>query len=636
MDKVLESHSIENYLKETQKLKVVSTNDTEKLEMLLEFVLKQKDIYEDSSEVIHLFKGEHAFHSGNYEQALVNYMQAREVPNFEFFCYRATAYVSFIRGDNDKATSFIQKALGYRPLDYDTLKLYYEILTQSRDQEQAKEIKEKIVMIESENSEIESHHDKTPLPPQFNDAGETAKEPEINFHHSLVNEELSSNVEKTTMEDDMPSGDEAKHEWSSFETPSANESLPNETTSQFIATKLGVDLDTEKALETRIQEFQQSQTKQIQSYIEESKRKRSMRDYFLHILNGWSSRGSRSEDGQSEHKLASDILLMEQSRKISGGFFIRWNGKGIVINPGSNFLENFHKQGLYIGDINFVIVTRDSPEANADIKRIYNLNYQLNKISPELHVINYYLNHKAYQNLSHTLKPNFKQERNTVHSLELFLDSPDVESEELAEGITLSYFSTSSRGGYISNSEFQDSTRAMQVNCVGIRLDLTEKGSNEGRLDTIRLGYVSGTAWSPLLAHHLGHCDILITGFGTTNPNDYGKLNYNENSLGYFGTYTLFEEVKPKLLLCAEFDGREGDIRLEVARKLRTEYQKANSTTQFMPSILPADNGLFVGLRTRKVECSISKTLLDPSDVVIVKSSGTYGKLQYLSPTCIL
>lgn len=628
MDKVLETNSIENYLKEAQKLKVISTNDPEKLEILLDFVDKQKGSYQDSPENTCLFKGEHAFHSGNYEQALMNYMQARQVPNFEFFCYRATAYVSFIRRDLDKAKSFIHKTLEFNPDDYDTLKLYHEILIQSGNQEEAKKIKEKLSTIESENSVIKRH---------LNTAQQsTFYDKEINNENSSILEEFYGAIEKTKKkEEGVNTMDKARQEWLSFETPTNSETLSQEATSQFIATKLGVDLDAEKALESHMQEYQKMHTKKIQNYLEESKQNRTTKNDSLYILNGWNSRGSAYEEG-SDQKQASDVLLREQSRQNSGGFYIRWNGMGVVINPGSNFLENLHKQGLYIQDINFVIVTQDTSEANADIKRIYDLNYQLNKISPELHVIHYYINHKAYQTLSHVLKPNFKQERNTVHSLELFLDSPDVESEVLAEGIILSYFSTSSRGGYISNSEYQGTTRMMQPNCVGIRLDLKKEGVLEKQSEAIRVGYVSATAWSPLLAHHLGHCDILMTGFGTTNPNDYGKLNYNENSLGYFGTYTLFEEVRPKLLLCSEFDGRDGDIRLEIVRKLRAEYKKANRNTQLIPAILPADNGLFVELSTQQVECSISKTLIDSSDVVVVKSSGTYGKLQYLSPSCIL
>ncbi len=636
MDRVLEPQTIDKYLDKIQKLKVLSTNDPEKLEKLLDFVLEQKLSFGDSQETNFLFKGEHAFHNGNYEQALINYMQARAIPSFEFFCYRATAYVSFLRKDLDKAISFIHKALGFRPQDYDTLKLYHEILIQKGDLEKAGEIKKRIENIESDS--IESEFNVRPLAHPNSEKSAKSADNEgarqkaqswaraASSEHSMVEEEEPLMKQRFTTQA-APFREEERG--ASFET------YPQETTSHFIAAKLGVDLDAEKALEGKILEFQAEQTARVQNYLDESKRSRKLRDRSLYILNGWSSPSAVKLEGQDKKMAASEILLAEQTRQTSGGFFIQWNGMGIAINPGPNFLEHFHKEGLYISDIHFVIVTKDSNDANSDVQKIYDLNYQLNKISPELHVINYYLNHKAYQELSHKLKPNFKQERNTVHSLELFLDSPDVEKETLAEGILLSYFSTTSRAGFSTSGDLQDSSRAQEGSCMGIRLDLTPQTTDPSQR-AIRLGYVSGSPWSPLLAHHLGYCDLLITGFGTTNPSDYGKLNYNESSLGYFGTYTLLDEVKPRLLLCTEFDGREGDIRLEVTKKLRAEFEKAAGRKEHPTTILPGDKGLRIDLGRQKVECSISKTLLDPEAVVVVKSSETFGVLQYLSPACIL
>lgn len=632
MDRVIETQTIDNYLDKIQKLKVLSTNDPEKLEKLLDFIMEQKHSLGDTQETSFLFKGEHAFHNGNYEQALINYMQARAIPSFEFFCYRATAYVSFLRKDLDKAISFINKALGFRPQDFDTLKLYHEILVQKGEQEKASEVKKKIEEIESESidSEIKSRHELHTASEQREEEGKEEEFAQSN--HEKLNPESVHSAEEEHKNYMKPHFSTSPTPYSSEERATFSETYPQETTSHFIATKLGVDLDTEKALEDKILEFQEEQTDRIQHYLKESKKDRKLRDRSLHIFNGWSSPYPAIP---GKKMVASEILLAEQTRQTTGGFFIRWNGMGIAINPGSCFLENFHKEGLYINDINYVIVTKDSPDANADIQKIYDLNYQLNKINPELHVINYYLNHRAYQELSHKLKPNFKQERNTVHSLELFLDSPDVEKETLAAGIVLNYFSTSTRQGFGSNGDPQDSSWGHAGSCMGIRLDLSP-GTGDYTQETIRIGYISATPWSPLLAHHLGSCDMLITGFGTTNPNDYGKLNYNETSLGYFGTFSLLDEVRPKLLLCTEFDGREGDIRLEVAKKLRAEFNKSQTKNYHPTTILPADIGLFIDLNTQKVECSITKTQLAPENVVVVKSSETFGALQYLSSSCIL
>src|SRR5690606_25144065 len=97
----------------------------------------------------------------------------------------------------------------------------------------------------------------------------------------------------------------------------------------------------------------------------------------------------------------------------------------------------------------------------------------------------------------------------------------------------------------------------------GIRLELTNEEQK------LHIGYLSGLAWSPLISHHLSYCDIILAAFGNTCVKDYSMVAYNEDSLGYFGILTLLQQQAPKLLLLTEFGGREGDIRLEVAKKMR-------------------------------------------------------------------
>jgi len=89
-------------------------------------------------------------------------------------------------------------------------------------------------------------------------------------------------------------------------------------------------------------------------------------------------------------------------------------------------------------------------------------------------------------------------------------------------------------------------------------------------------------------------------------------------------------------MLCTEFNGQEGDVRLEVVKKLRIEYQNANPSETTIPEILPAEDGLFTDLNTLQIECSVNKTLLDPKDVVVVRTKDPFGALQYLSSKHLL
>lgn len=382
----------------------------------------------------------------------------------------------------------------------------------------------------------------------------------------------------------------------------------------------------EAILEQSIGTFHKQQSERIAHYLEQYHARPALNNYCLYLLHGWSDTANRK------------FMLTEHSRKSSGGYYFRWNGKGIVINPGMHFLDNFHRQGLYIKDIDYVIVTKDHPSSYTDVKEIYALNYQLNQISSELQVIHYYLNPKAFQALSSTLKPHFKQERYAIHCLELFQDSPDVEHIELSEGIGLTYFSLGKAGDHFFDSLSKSDHHLTASSSLGVRFDLSDVDSTGLGLENpnLRLGYVSGAPWSPLLGQHLERCDLLVTGFGSTSPSDYGKIKYNEDSLGFFGTYSLLEEISPRLLLCGEFDGKEGDIRIEIVNMMRQLYAAAYPDARHASSILPVDSHLFLDLLTLHLQCSVSKTFIDPVEARIVKCASDFGSLQYVSPRCCI
>lgn len=379
------------------------------------------------------------------------------------------------------------------------------------------------------------------------------------------------------------------------------------STNTFLSEKLGINPDANLAIEQCIQSFQRHQNEVVGRYLRPSETPTPLTQNFLYVLNGWEYEAQGTDLDETK------FLLPEQYRKTSGGYYLRWNNKGIVINPGKNFLKNFHAKGLHVQDINYVIVTRDCKSAYAEVTAIYDLNYQLNINGAELHIIHYYLNQTTHRELTSRLKPNFKQERNTVHCLELYVDSPDLETLDLCEGIALSYFPTPT------------------PSCLGIQFAL--QGESSSQEQEITVGYVSGSPWSPSLAHNLSSCDVLIAGFENTHPDDFGKIKYNKESLGYFGTTSLVEEAAPKLLLSCEHGGREGDIRMEVVKKMRQECAFGSRQNSV---ILPGDTGLCVDLRTLQVCCSVSKELVDPTVVRVTKSKSAFGRLEYLSPSCFI
>lgn len=63
---------------------------------------------------------------------------------------------------------------------------------------------------------------------------------------------------------------------------------------------------------------------------------------------------------------------------LGGGIYINYKGTGIVIDPGIGFVKLMHEHGIYIEDVDAVIITHDHLDHNADAETISSLVYDYN------------------------------------------------------------------------------------------------------------------------------------------------------------------------------------------------------------------------------------------------------------------
>ncbi len=611
-----EPQSFIDYVERIQSIGAAHRDDAKLLQEEALALINKVANEQTKGDVASLLHGEEAFYRGKYKAALKHYLSAQSVPNFHFFCYRASAFVSKELDRGAKAVSYARKALKIYPNDPITLKLLTDLLEGYRESEEAAELKSRFetpveegeietrsfAIAEEELNELENlfvdetEEEKESMSEQTEENQATLLEPTIEAPEAP---DLSAATEKSTQAIDA------------LEQLAASDyQVETESTSNFLSTNLGVDMETGQSLESRIKRYQRSQVEAMSEYVESALKKSRSNERFLTVLHGWN---------YEREDLLTQQLLPSGYRHTTGGYFIRWNGKGVVINPGRSFLRNFHNAGHHVNEIDYVVVTRDDHESLEDVRAIYDLNYGQNKMAADLHIINYYLNQQSHRAINTQLKPHFKQERNTVHCLDLYVDSPDIESIALDEGITLHYFPTSSSNG-----------------AIGIKLELENRdvvALGEEGCNRVSVGYVSGAPYSPQLVNHLIGTDLLLTGFGGTNANDYGKLKHNEETLGFFGNYSLVEEVAPAILLFSEFNGREGDIRAEIARKLKQEFAYSAHNNS---AVYPGDTGFRINLETLKVRSSVGSDEVDPSQVRIAKTKEAFGQLQYLSPNSFI
>lgn len=571
---------LDAYIKRAQQLSCRLEHEPGALQELLHSIEQSKDSIGQNLPLEEFFKGEYAFYNANYERALKHYLEATTVDKFEFFCYRASAFVCKTQGDFNKAVGFAKRALDIHS-DYTTLNLLKELLSSLGHQQEAKEIQAKArAFIEQFNIKTEAFN------PTFEAQGSRRSigQKEI---QELAGIFLASSSDDGLFESEVELSEHKEEQVCSLFN------------------------DKEQNFKKNIPEsFNELKAFLINDYLSQWQQRPPLPCQGLYVLNGWKKHvkvhNNSFKHGDFETALS---LLTDDALKASGGFYIRWNGKGIVLNPGKHFLKYFHRQGLHIRDIDFVICASDDPDSYCDVKKIYDLSFKLNSVSNDFRIIHYYIQESAFTYLSKILRPHFKEERNAVHRLEEFEAVSEMEKVEFDADISLHYKSLQRSQ---QHSHFFHYDPSLQGSALCLKLELSNGHLSKKSLLTV--GYVQNKI-PPSKCMHIGPCDILLTDLFDQSK----EISHLVNTIG------------ASLLLCVEYDGLEGDHRLEKVKKLREHLGKGHS-----PIVLPVDNGFFLDLQSFAVKSSFNNHFIPVKDVHVVRSEGDFSQLVYLASSSIL
>lgn len=238
--------------------------------------------------------------------------------------------------------------------------------------------------------------------------------------------------------------------------------------------------------------------------------------------------------------------LLEQKCECGGGYYINYDGIGIVMDPGADFVTNFHKQNLYIQDIDIIIVTHDHVDSNNDLVKIAEAAHQIK------HSIKYYIDKETFDRCNALLKN----------------DDVSVISSESTENIDLTD---------------EEHKITMKV----CRTEHNAKGSYGIKLyfKSKVIGYTSDTAYRDHIGSFFEDVDVLIAHIGDTDQDDI-KLSKNiADHLGVKGIYEILSKIKKENVVCllTKFGGELGDIRLEIIKILNSYLGKGKI------DIIPAD-----------------------------------------------
>jgi len=282
-----------------------------------------------------------------------------------------------------------------------------------------------------------------------------------------------------------------------------------------------------------------------------------------------------------------------------GGYFLQWNGVGVVIDPGFDFLLNFHDAGFLATQINHVVVSHNHTDHNHDLRSLDDLMYEIGKRE---------VGRKAYGVWTDT-----DTKRNSQ-----FKESRHRSGPEVLNG------SQRLEGAIVLDSKRVKHT-VKGARAVRFRLETPDDGTS------IIVGYTGDTEWFPGLGKFLRGCDILVAHISQPKDDelldpDSGK--FRKSHLGYLGVCELLKSAKPKMALIGEFWGGLADVRLDLVRAIRARTG--------LDCILPAAVGLRVLLPQLMVECGRCLAPTDPRNIRVVSGSGPGGSLEYRCRDCVI
>ncbi|MBD3284781.1 tetratricopeptide repeat protein [candidate division WOR-3 bacterium] len=320
----------------------------------------------------------------------------------------------------------------------------------------------------------------------------------------------------------------------------------------------------------------------------------------LAILKGWSSFipvEFYAEPCDFEHQLFQ-----------GGGYFLKVREKGIVIDPGVDFLVYFTREGFHIKEVDYVFVTRNHMEHSANLTGLADLYHQWRLYEPQRESdssLDFYLNPATKREYEQKISK--KLDTASIHRLAVrktpyrLKDTARVD----AFGTTYDPKGTARAVGFVMTAELENGEKR-------------------------RIGYTSDTNYFRDLPRKLAKCDVILTHFSIAGPEGFEDTDSGEESLNYQGLRKLIEGTRAKLYVISKFWGARGDYRIEFIDKLLYDFSKKKRGV----TIIPGDVGCMINLSDYGIRCSNCGAFVPYEDIEIQKPSGDFGKLAYVCRSC--
>lgn len=305
-----------------------------------------------------------------------------------------------------------------------------------------------------------------------------------------------------------------------------------------------------------------------------------------------------------------------------GGYFLKINGKGIVMDPGFNFIENFKGLNHSFDEIDMVLITHAHNDHTADIESIltllhkYNENIKSSGNSEDTYTIEYELaqrNDDDWEKMinmgdegkdlkNELINKEFKHSKKrkvidifiTASTFKKYvgmfemMDNTDYKLHIIEAGYEKEFKDDNFTIKAIKAKHFDIISDNSSVGFLiefdkNVVLYTGDTGVNENIVDEYQQISKNITNKNLVLLAHLGGFKQHEVGYTETK----GYKSFYKNHLGRLGLVEINNILKPKLCLISEFGEEFKDRRIEFSEIMDNLYKDEDKI-----KFLPADIGL--------------------------------------------
>ena len=361
-------------------------------------------------------------------------------------------------------------------------------------------------------------------------------------------------------------------------------------------------------------------------------------DKFLEIMR--SSRERTEDFLKSETNLIADstfflvlrkwnsytpiIPATGEERYVGGGYFLLHNGRGVVVDPGYNFIENFFKAVGRVHDIHDIVLTHAHNDHTMDFESLLSLVYQYNKRKKETDAN--YKKIRVYANMGSLIKFSGLLDLRGAPYLERVIALEPGHRHDLGDGLVLNvldaYHDETVTTKYSVGLEFvlqkdgKPATNIVITSDTGLFPQRKQDGGDKIVADTkqpeIWSTYKLSQTPADLLIAHLG--SIREEEFKTSIDSKEEEIYY-PNHLGILGVARVITALRPNLALVSEFGEELKDIRENLIDMLCKIIEEYFSDGNGKPNVMPADIPFIYDMRKNEVYCVLSEKMVPAENI---------------------